>query len=168
MNKWVIENYDYLVGVCKALVNRNKWFGSPDDLTQEVIVRLLNAKSSLIVVGNHAYAFAIARNIIRDEYRKRKIRRIVAHPTSLADVVDPTREPEFTPEDVQRMRKYMKSLTESQRQIILMRGEGLSFAEISQLLKIPLKTLHTKLFRARNALEAQTMVRRKRNQSRKK
>ena len=89
------------------------------------------------------WLYGIAMNLISAERRKQS-RQPIAHPTTAT--VNPA-------EANLEVRDALDALEPSEREILMLREyEQLSYAEISHLLRIPVNTVRSRLFRARMAL----------------
>ncbi|HEX4168906.1 MAG TPA: RNA polymerase sigma factor [Bryobacteraceae bacterium] len=93
------------------------------------------------------YLYAIALRLLAGERRKNSQRRVAL----VADT--PVAGPEL-PEADHWIRAALEKLDATEREIIMLREyEQLSYAEIAGLLRIPLNTVRSRLFRARVALK---------------
>lgn len=93
-----------------------------------------------------AYLFGVAWNALLAE--KRKTARRQEDPI-VADVADPA----VGPDASLWVRRALACLPDEQRELIMLREyEGLSYAEIAALLRVPLNTVRSRLFRARMEL----------------
>jgi RNA polymerase sigma-70 factor, ECF subfamily len=121
-----------------------------DELTQETFIALLRAapryqQSALF----RTYLYAIALNLLRAYRRKAAFRAMF--------LGSPSKEPEASTRDTLDtgvfLRHALGKLDSIDREILLLREfEQLSYAEIAELLKLPLNTVRSRLFRARTAL----------------
>ena len=123
-----------------------------EELTQETFVAVLKAAprykpSSLF----RTWLYAVALNLLRAHRRKAAFR------ATFLGSLSPDREPAAPPtmESELRIRQAIAKLDETDREIVLLREfEQLSYAEIAALLALPLNTVRSRLFRARQALHA--------------
>lgn len=93
------------------------------------------------------YLYGIAMNLLLAEMRKRA--RESASP--LPDVDPPQKE---DPESVLWVRQAIGRLGADEREVLMLREyEQLSYAEIAALLRVPINTVRSRLFRARIALK---------------
>jgi RNA polymerase sigma-70 factor, ECF subfamily len=95
------------------------------------------------------YLYGIAMNLLSAERRKRG--REAARHTGSADLPRSTEA-----DDVLWVRQALEKLESGDREVLLLREyEQLSYAEIGVLLRIPVNTVRSRLFRARMALKEQ-------------
>jgi RNA polymerase sigma-70 factor (ECF subfamily) len=118
-----------------------------EDLVQETFLAVIHATSryeprSLV----RTYLYGIALKLLAGERRKR---------AKDPPVPEPTCEPaaQSVSETVVWVRQALEKLDAMDREILMLREyERLSYAEIAQLLRIPVNTVRSRLFRARTAL----------------
>jgi len=120
-----------------------------EELTQETFLALLRASSRYEPSALfRTYLYAIALNLLRAHRRKAAFRAIflgapperepAAHNSLDADLF---------------LRDALGKLDAGEREILLLREfEQLSYAEIAELLRLPVNTVRSRLFRARTAL----------------
>src|SRR5215831_2020551 len=121
-----------------------------EDLTQETFLAVIRAASryeprSLV----RTYLYGIALNLLNAERRKQAR-------DKAAPAVESMDEPrsEDAPETWLWVRQALDQLPATDREVLMLREyEQLSYAEISQLLRLPLNTVRSRLFRARMALK---------------
>jgi len=121
-----------------------------EELTQETWVALLRAASRYQPTALfRTYLYAIAFKILRAHRRKAAFRAtFFGHPKSIPDPAkrDAT-------ESGLWVRRAVEKLGRIDREILLLREfEQLSYAEIADLLHLPVNTVRSRLFRARTAL----------------
>jgi RNA polymerase sigma-70 factor, ECF subfamily len=125
-----------------------------DDLVSETCVRLLEREPQFRKDGNlMAWAVTILRNLHIDKIRAEKrhgLRLVVsdgeADPLSEKMVEDRV--------ELDRVCRLIHNLPEEQREVLVLRGGGLSYDEIATTLGIPRGTMMSRLYRGRRALEA--------------
>jgi RNA polymerase sigma-70 factor (ECF subfamily) len=121
-----------------------------DELTQETFLALLRAGSHYEPSASfRTYLYAIGFNILR-AHRRKSAFRAMFHGDEGQE-----REPVVrnTMDSDMWLRDALKRLERIDREILLLREfEQLSYAEIAALLKLPLNTVRSRLFRARTAL----------------
>jgi RNA polymerase sigma factor (sigma-70 family) len=121
-----------------------------EELTQETFLALLRAGSHYEPSASfRTYLYAIGFNILR-AHRRRVGFRAIFHGTD-----GENREPVVrnTMDTDLWLRDAVNRLERMDREILLLREfEQLSYAEIAALLKLPLNTVRSRLFRARTAL----------------
>jgi RNA polymerase sigma-70 factor, ECF subfamily len=123
-----------------------------EEVAQETFVRALRQDT---ITNERAWLFAVATNLVRDEARKDARRR--RHLSLLAEEErDSFVEPEATAlERVQEAalaRRAIDALAERDRLALLMREEGLDYAEIAEALELSPGSVGTTLSRARRRL----------------
>jgi RNA polymerase sigma-70 factor (ECF subfamily) len=121
-----------------------------EELTQETFVALLRAASRYEPRALfRTYLYAIGFKILRAHRRKAAFRAtFLGHPKS---VPDPAKRD--ATESGLWVRRAVEKLDSMDREILLLREfEELSYAEIADLLQLPLNTVRSRLFRARTAL----------------
>jgi RNA polymerase sigma-70 factor (ECF subfamily) len=127
-----------------------------EDLTQETFLAVIRASAhyeprALV----RTYLYGIAMNLLAAERRKRD-RDL---PPGNAAREATTKE---APDAVLWIRQALAKLEDSEREILMLREyEQLSYAEIAELLKLPVNTVRSRLFRARMALKGHLAPERK-------
>ncbi|HJZ63274.1 MAG TPA: sigma-70 family RNA polymerase sigma factor [Candidatus Acidoferrum sp.] len=122
-----------------------------EELTQETFIALFRAATRYQPQAPfRSYLFAIAFKILRADRRKQTFRAFFfASPASAnqAAAADHNRD------EILWLGQALNRLETSDREILLLREfEQLSYSEIASLLKLPLNTVRSRLFRARLAL----------------
>jgi len=119
-----------------------------DDLTQETFLAVIRASAryeprALV----RTYLYGIAMNLLAAERRKR-------FRDSPPGEIAPEPATHDAPDAVLWIRQALERLDESGREILMLREyEQLSYAEIAELLKLPVNTVRSRLFRSRMALK---------------
>jgi len=132
------------------------WCGSPhqaDDLVQEALSKALKKIERLKDPDAlDAWAFSILVNCFRDHCRSRQP---LAEHRDLVDEVQMSAEELLESEQrIRRVRRAIGMLGQGQREVIaLVDLEGFSYAEVAQILKIPMGTVMSRLNRARQRLK---------------
>ena len=140
--------------------------GDPDDafdLSQDTFVRAWKALSGFQFESAFStWLFRLCSNICLDFLRAKKRRAAVSLTRSdedgetQLDLPDPAKGPEellLAAEDRQTLVKALNSLPADQRQIITLRAiNGLSYAEIGQVMQLQEGTVKSRLSRARTSL----------------
>jgi len=121
-----------------------------EELTQETFLAVLRAASHYEPSATfRTYLYSIGFNVLRAHRRKAAFRAMF-HRTESGD-----REPAVrnTMDADLWLRDAVHRLERMDREILLLREfEQLSYAEIAELLRLPLNTVRSRLFRARTAL----------------
>jgi RNA polymerase sigma-70 factor (ECF subfamily) len=119
-----------------------------EDLTQETFLAVIRGTvryepRALL----RTYLYGIALHLVSAERRKEQREATPAHPALEPLVTDPV-------EDALWVRGALERLDAAEREILMLREyEQLSYAEIASLLRVPVNTVRSKLFRARTALK---------------
>jgi RNA polymerase sigma-70 factor (ECF subfamily) len=119
-----------------------------EDLMQETFLAVIRASDryepkALV----RTYLYAIAMNLLAAERRKQ-------FRDSPAGEIAPEPATRHGSSDVLWIREALERLSEPEREILMLREyEQLSYTEIAELLKIPVNTVRSRLFRSRIALK---------------
>ena len=136
--------------------------GSPDlaeELTQETFLRALTGLAGLRAEGAAAtWLFRIARNVYLQSLRRPASTRIPTDDLLASPDADRGGDPvgQYRAHEQRTLIGLaLAQLPEKQRSVLLLRdAEGLSYAEIAEVLEVSLATVKTTLFRARQAFRA--------------
>lgn len=123
-----------------------------DDLTQEALAKALRHGDQLRELeAMDTWLFRILSNCWRDHLRKHKETEDIDNVTLLSEAT-----PESRHQDQQlidRVRAAILRLPEGQRQVVtLVDLEGFTYAEVAEILEIPIGTVMSRLCRAHNTL----------------
>jgi RNA polymerase sigma-70 factor (ECF subfamily) len=121
-----------------------------EEFTQETFLALLNAASRYQPRALfRTYLYSIGLKILRSHHRKSNFRATFsAHPSTIPDPAK-----QDATESGLWVRRAVEKLDPIDREVLLLREfEQLSYAEIADLLQLPLNTVRSRLFRARTAL----------------
>jgi len=126
-----------------------------DDLTQEALLRALAREAQLRDPQRlKSWLCAILANCLKDHHRRRR------EHLSVDELEDGAADSGATPEELavvaelaQRVRAEVARLPLGQRQVLtLVDLEGFSYAEVGDILEVPIGTVMSRLCRARQAL----------------
>ena len=126
-----------------------------EDVTQEVFVELIRTLSRYDPERSplRTYLYAIARNVSR--YRLRRERRFVeldATVTEPRTLIDPTHRIHRL-QTVARVRLFIRALSSRYREVLVLCDlQGLSYEEAAEVIKVPVGTVRSRLYRARQQL----------------
>ena len=123
-----------------------------EELTQECFLALLRSAARYEPrAGFRSYLYGIAINIVSAERRK------AGREVLQAETFDCARD-EASPDAGLWVRHALEQLEKTEREILMLREyEQLSYAEIAALLRLPVNTVRSRLFRARMALKEKLM-----------
>ncbi len=147
----------------------SRWAGSParaEDLTQDVFIRVFHTLHSYRgeLAGFRVWLRQITRNLLIDDYRRtRRERGVVSYDSSDERTQNVVRSIAAgrpnTDADIERkersalVRRALRSLDPELREAVTLRDvQGLSYQEISRLLKTPLGTVKSRVHRGRMEL----------------
>ena len=123
-----------------------------DDLTQETFLAVIRAVSRYEPRASvRTYLYGIALKLVAAE--RRRVFRNSAWSSALGlGTTEPNSD--RTPDSVLWVRQALERLDASDREILMLREyEQLSYSEIAELLRIPVNTVRSRLFRSRLALK---------------
>lgn len=159
------EYHDPLVRYLTRRLGDRDW---AEEVAQETFVRALRQKD---LQNERAWLFAVATNLVRDEARKDARRRRHLELMAAEAKADSVVEQPIT--DLERSqeralaRRAIDTLTEKDREALLMREEGLNYDEIAEALELSVASVGTTLTRARRRLvEAYESLRRAEDEGR--
>jgi len=124
-----------------------------EDLTQETFLAVIRAVSRYEPRSSvQTYLYGIALKLLAAE--RRRVFRNSAWSSALGlGTTEPNTD--RTPDSVLWVRQAMERLDASDREILMLREyEQLSYSEIAELLRIPVNTVRSRLFRSRLALKS--------------
>ena len=142
------EQYRSLVGfISKRIGDRAR----AEELAQEAFVRAIQQQPK----HPRAWLYTVAANLVRDEARRaavvRRKLRLVRQDVEVAPAADETWSRR---ERSERVRRVLDTLAPQDRQALLLKQEGLSYAEIAAKLGLSRGSIGTTLARARQRLAA--------------
>jgi len=120
-----------------------------EDLAQETFLAVIRAASRYEPRASvRTYLYGIALKLLAAERRRFLTSNTLGQPPA-----EPTTD--GTPESVLWVRQAMQKLDAPEREILMLREyEQLSYSDIAELLRIPLNTVRSRLFRSRLALKS--------------
>ena len=130
-----------------------------DDLAQEVFVRAWRSLSGFRGESTfRTWLHRVAVNLVRtSQVREGRLRRIFARPSAGEEVFDPPAPGEPIDASLARrqlIQRALASLPEELRVPVTLRDvQGLEYKEIASLLRVPIGTVESRIFRARQRLK---------------
>ncbi len=122
-----------------------------EELTQETFVKVYFKAKTLKSENLKGWIFAIARNIARKEYKKRKLKKIF--PLSDFKNLKKGSFDEISSDKI-LINELLKEIPEKYKTPLLMKEiEGLTIENISQILKKPIGTIKSYIFRGKALLK---------------
>jgi RNA polymerase sigma-70 factor (ECF subfamily) len=128
-----------------------------DDIVQETIAHALhsNNKAEAVHTNIPSWLYTIAQNIVIDKFRTKK-RRYAKGLDELpegAEAID--QEPNPKEQLINRLvgKEMLAKLNEKQRKVVKLLYEGNTYAEIAEQLKIPIGTVMSRLYHARQKIQ---------------
>ena len=120
-----------------------------EELAQETFLAVIRAASRYEPRASvRTYLYGIALKLLAAERRKLLISGALGRPA-------PEPKTDGTPESVLWVRQALEKLDAREREILMLREyEQLSYSEIAELLRIPVNTVRSRLFRSRLALKS--------------
>ena len=142
-----------LLGLKRFCVSLTGDAADADDLLQLTVERVLERG---MPADAHVakWSYRVCRNLWLDELRSREVRQRYVAAASAADRVQLTSTGDgFDRLELERVDAAMEGLPEEQRSALLLVAiEGCSYAEVAEILDIPLGTVMSRVARARRSL----------------
>ena len=142
-----------LLGLKRFCVSLTGDASDADDLLQLTVERVLERG---MPTDAHVakWSYRVCRNIWLDELRSREVRQRYVAAASTADSTQPAGTGDgFDRLELERVDAAMDGLPEEQRSaLLLVAVEGRSYAEVAEILDIPLGTVMSRVARARRSL----------------
>lgn len=121
-----------------------------EELTQDTFVKVYFKAGSLKTEHLKSWIFKIATNLARSEFRKRKIKNLL----SLSEVTDVHSSYEPSLENEIVVEQMLSVLPEKYRIPVVMKDlNGFSFEEMAEILKKPVGTVKSLVFRGRQQMK---------------
>jgi RNA polymerase sigma factor (sigma-70 family) len=120
-----------------------------EDAAQEAFVRLVRDEPKGPTRALRVWLFKVATHVVRDRYRVGENRRrlLEKHPVAPSPMPDPETEIQRE-EEITEVRKALDELSQRDRCLLLMRGEGFSYKEIAEEVGVAATSIGTLLVRA--------------------
>jgi RNA polymerase sigma factor (sigma-70 family) len=120
-----------------------------EDAAQEAFVRLVRDEPQGPARALRVWLFKVATHVVRDRYKVGENRRrlLEKHPVVPSPMPDPEIEAERG-EAISSVRKALDELSQRDRRLLLMRGEGFSYREIAEEIGVEATSVGTLLVRA--------------------
>ncbi len=151
------ELYDFYISRIRRFITFR--VARPEDaeeLAAEVFLRGWEYATSSVVKNPGALFYKIARNIVADHYRQRKIEMGIDEVAEVADSNEIV-EQLSNEEEHQELIRHLKSLKEEYKDVIVMRYlDEMSISEIAEALEKTSGTVRVTLHRAKKALQKLT------------
>jgi RNA polymerase sigma-70 factor (ECF subfamily) len=132
-----------------------------EDLAQEVFIKVYHSLKHLVLRGSFSsWLYRVTVNLCIDEIRRKKLRRFFSIETVSEDELDVHRHPPAEASAVlegkelaQTIENAIGELKPEHRIVIVLRDvEGVSQDEMSEILNLPIGTVKSRIFRAREEL----------------
>src|SRR4029078_406499 len=124
-----------------------------EEVAQETFLRAVKQDN---ITSERSWLFAVATNLVRDEARRDARRRkrieLLREQAKAEEAVDPEPLTIERAQEAALARKALDTLTERDREALLMREEGLDYTEIASALELSIASVGTTLARARRRL----------------
>ena len=140
------EQYPSLVRYCHRLTGDRD---TAEDIAQEAMVRLFESEVEGSTAGIRAWLFKTATHLVRDRYRvaENRMRLLSENPVITKEPESPERSLERT-EARARARHALDLLPSRDKEMLLMRYSGFSYAEIATAMEVATTSVGTLLARA--------------------
>ena len=131
-----------------------------EDVAQEVLIRLWRHGDEVSPERLQSWLLRVTRNACYDRLRRHQAASRVFDPAGGVEAGDGLASPSPSPEDVagaailrRHIENALSALREPAKTVVILREvEGLSYAEIAEVLELPLTTVRVALHRARRRL----------------
>ena len=147
----VVEHIPSLRRYARALTG-DAW--AADDLVQDTLERACD-KWRLWTAGSNlrAWLFTLMHNLFANQVRRSASRARAGLEVDLDDVSDELADPQAAPDVALDLQRCLMRLPEDQRAVLLLVTlEDMPYAEVAQVLQVPIGTVMSRLSRARSRL----------------
>lgn len=147
----VVEHIPSLRRYARALTG-DAW--AADDLVQDTLERACD-KWRLWAAGTNlrAWLFTLMHNLFANQVRRSVGRASAGLEVDLDDVGDELADPQASPDLALDLQRCLMCLPEDQRAVLLLVTlEDLSYAQVAQVLQVPIGTVMSRLSRARSRM----------------
>ncbi|MEO8449598.1 MAG: sigma-70 family RNA polymerase sigma factor [Gemmatimonadota bacterium] len=151
MTKFLADLFtQYHASLVRMLYRRTGDQERAEEMAQEVFARAVAAPPN----NPRPWLFAVALNLLREEGRRRtrQDRRLVLYRSEVQDQAEAPDEEFDRNERIARVRRALDTLSERDREALLLKAEGFDYEEIAQTLGFAKGAVGTTLSRARKRL----------------
>ena len=128
--------------------SRARSWSEADDLVQETCIRCLERRDQYSLGTNlRAWVSMVMRNIHLDSIKKHREEQLNSDAPDPMAADDPHAQLEFS-----EVHKFIMTLSEEIREVLILAAEGMTSSEMSEILKIPAGTARRRLFDGRMKL----------------
>lgn len=141
---------EYHESLVRMLYRRTGDRDRAEEIAQEVFARAVAAPPR----NPRPWLFAVALNLVREAGRKavRQQRRLVLYKAEQPEATEPPDEIMDRAERIARVRSALESLSERDREALLLKAEGFNYEDIAATLGLAVGAVGTTLSRARRRL----------------
>ena len=139
-NRYAADIYRFAMFLCGEAAEA-------EEITAETFARALTGKAPLKSATVKGYLLTIARNLHLASVRRR--RRQAPFPAELADSHPPQENAAIHKSELEALQAYLQTLPELERTALLLRADGMPYAEIAQTLNISQAAARVKVHRLR-------------------
>lgn len=146
--------------------NKNKFFGfamkltknmmDAEDLMQEAFIKAYRSKDKFQPGTNfNAWFNSIIKNTFISDLRKKIVRNVVSEPVESINIIDKNlhlTEKATSNMEYENFDRILQTLNEDQKIPFSMHLEGFLYEEISDILNVPIGTIKSRIFYAKNYL----------------
>ncbi|MGX5203360.1 RNA polymerase sigma factor [Aliikangiella sp. IMCC44632] len=118
-----------------------------EDITAETFIRAMTGKAPLKSNTVKGYLLTIARNLYLEQLRQQK--RLTALPQAEGSQSSNSESLFEQRQEIKNLYLFLQSVSETERSALLLRIDGLAYAEISQILRISIASAKVSVHRVR-------------------